>query len=81
MSLLRSLNWMQIYCRYVLLAHRPMIMSFSGCTLARYSSMANPDRMEWVLTSLCENPSISLSKESVPDLSEVVVIYEAIVVF
>ena len=43
--------------------------------------MANPDRMEWVPTSLCENPSISLPKESVPAFSEFVVICEVIVVF
>ena len=35
--------------------------------------------MEWVPTSLCENPSISLPKESVPDLSDLVVMWEAIV--
>ena len=42
--------------------------------------MVNPDRMEWVPTSLCENPSLSSPKESVPALSEVVVICEVIVI-
>ena len=42
--------------------------------------MANPDRMEWVPISLCDNPSLSLPKESVPTLSEFVVICEVIVV-
>ena len=78
--LLRSLIWMRIYRRKALLAQRPMIMIVSGYILARYSSIANPDRMEWVPTSLCENPSISSPEESVPDLSEFVVICEVIVV-
>ena len=43
--------------------------------------MENPDRMEWVPISLCENPSLSSSEESVPTLSEFVVICEVIVVF
>ena len=43
--------------------------------------MANPDRMEWVTTSFCDNPSISSPKESVPALSEFVVICEVIVIF
>ena len=42
--------------------------------------MANPDRMEWVTTSLCENPSLFSSKENVPSLSDFVVICEVIVV-
>ena len=81
MPLLRSLTWMRIYLRKALLAYRPMIMIVSGYTLARYSSMANPDRMEWIPTSLCENVILSLTKESVPDLSELVVICEVIVIF
>ena len=43
--------------------------------------MENPDRMEWVPTSSCENPSLSSPKEIVTALSEFVVIYEVIVVF
>ena len=62
MPLMRSLTWMQIYRRKALLAHRPMIMVVSGYTFTRYSSMANPDLMEWVPTYLCENPSLSLPK-------------------
>ena len=81
MPLLRSLNWMQIYRKKALLAQRTMIMIVSGYTLARYISMANPDRMEWVPTYLCENPSLSSPKESVPALSDFVVICEVIVVF
>ena len=42
--------------------------------------MANSDQIEWVPTSLCENPSLSSPKESVPALSEFVVICEVIVV-
>ena len=42
--------------------------------------MANPDRMGWVPTSLCENPSLSSLKESVPALSEFFAICEVIVV-
>ena len=67
--------------RKELLSQRPMIMIVSGYTLARQSSMANPDHMEWVPTSLCENTSFYSPKESVPDLIEFVVICEAIVVF
>ena len=81
MPLLRSLTWIRIYRRKALLSHRPMIMIVSGYTLVRYSSMANPDRMEWVPTYLCENPSLSSPKESVPALSEFVVVCELIVVF
>ena len=81
MPLLRSLTWMRIYCRKALLAHRPMIMIVFGYTLARYSSMKNPERMEWVPNYLCVNPSISSPKESVPDLSDLVVIWEMIFVF
>ena len=43
--------------------------------------MANPDCMEWVPTSLCENHSLSSPKEIVPALSEFVVICEVIVIF
>ena len=32
--------------------------------------MENPDRMEWVPTSLCDNPSLSPPKTSVPALNE-----------
>ena len=42
--------------------------------------MADPDRIEWVPTSLCENPSISLPKEIVRALSKLVVMCEVIVV-
>ena len=73
MPLLRSLTWMQIYRRKELLAHQPMIMIVSRYTLARYSSMANPDLMECVPLSLCENPSLYSPKENVPDLRDLVV--------
>ena len=78
MPLLRSLTWMWIYRRKALLAQRPMIMIVSGYNLSRYSFMANHDHMEWVPTSLCENPSLSSPKESVLALSEFVVICEVI---
>ena len=78
MPLLRSLTWMQIYHRKELLDHRPGIMIVFGYTLAIYSSMENPDQMEWVPTSLFENPSLSLPKESVPDLRDLVVMFEVI---
>ena len=42
--------------------------------------MANADCMERVPTSLCEIPSLSTPKESVPALSEFVVICEVIIV-
>ena len=72
--LLRLLIWIRIYHRKALLAHHYMIMIFSGYTLARKSSMANPVQKEWVPTSLCENISIFLSKETVPDIRDLVVI-------
>ena len=69
MPLLRLLTWMRIYRSKALLAQRTIIMIVSGYTLARYSSMANPDRVEWVSTSLCDNPSLYSPNESVPSLS------------
>ena len=79
MPLLRSPTWMRIKRRKALLAHCPMTMMVPGHTFYRQSSMANPDCMQWVTTSLCEHPSFSYPKESVPALSELVVICEAIV--
>ena len=35
---------------------------FYGYTSARYISMANLDQMEWVRTSLCDNPSLYLPR-------------------
>ena len=81
MPLLWSLTWMRIYRRKVLIAQRPMIMIVYGYILARYSSMTKPDNMELVPTSLCENPSLYSPKESVPALSEFVVLCEVIVFF
>ena len=43
--------------------------------------MENPDQIEWVPTSLCDNPIFSFRKESVPDLIALVVFLEVIVVF
>ena len=68
-----------IYRRKALLAHRPMIIIVSGYTLAIESSMENPDQMEWVPTSLCENPRLSLPKESVPVLRDLVLIWEVMI--
>ena len=70
MPMLRSLTWMWIYRRKALLAHRPMIMMVPGYNLTRYSSMSNPDQMEWVPNYFCENTSLSLPKETVPTLSD-----------
>ena len=70
--LLRLLIWMHIYLREALLAHLPMIMIVSEYTLARYSSIENPDLMEWVPNSLCENPILYFPTEIVPDLSDLV---------
>ena len=41
--------------------------------------MENHDRSEWLPTCLCENPKRSSPKESVPDLSNLVVVWGAIV--
>ena len=53
-------------------------MIVSGYTLYRNSSMANPDRREWVPTPLCENTSLSFPKEGVPDLRYLSFIWEGI---
>ena len=79
--LLSSLTWMRIYRKKALLARHPMIMMVPRYTLARYSSMENPEHIAWVPTSFCDNPSLSLPNESVPALSEFVVICEAILFF
>ena len=74
MPLLRYLTCMQIYHRKAFLYHLPIIIIVSGYTLDRKSSTENPDQREWVPTSLCENPSLSLPKERVTDLRYLVVI-------
>ena len=74
MPLLRLLTWMHTYGRKALLQHRPMIIIISGYTLARNSAIANLDQRDWVPTSLCENTSLSLPKESVSYLRDSVVI-------
>ena len=80
--LMRSPTWMQIYRRKLLLDHCPMIIIFSGYTLARNSSMENHVWRECVPVSLCENPSLYLPKESVSDLMDgLVFIWEVIDVF
>ena len=58
-----------------------MIIIISGYTLARNSAIANPDQREWVPTSLCENTSLSLPKESVSYLRDSVVIWYVIAVW
>ena len=52
-----------------------MITIVSGYTLARKSSMKDPEQIEWVPTSLCENMRYSSLKESIPDLIFLVVIW------
>ena len=72
--LLISLTWMRIYRRKALLYYCPMIIIVYGYTLARETSMSNHDQMEWVPTFFCENTSLSLPKERVTDLRDMVVI-------
>ena len=74
MPFLVSLTWMQIYRRKALLAHRTMIIFVYGYTLYRKSSMSNPYKGGWVPTPFCENPSLSSTKDSLPDLRDLVVI-------
>ena len=57
-----------------------MIMIVSGYTLDSKYYMANPVRGEWVTTSLCENTRYSYPKKSVPDLSDLIAIWDVIVV-
>ena len=42
------------------------------------SSMKTTDLIEWVPTSLCNNPRHSSLKESVPDLNDLIIIREVI---
>ena len=80
MPLLGLLTWIWIYRRKALLDHRPMIMIVSGYTLSKNNLMENPDQSEWVPTSLWENPIRYSPKESVTDLSDLVFIWDVIVV-
>ena len=80
MPFLRSLNWICIYRREAFLDHFPIIKFFSGYILDRNRSLANPDRSEWVPTSLCEKPRSYYPKESVPDPRNLIVIWDVIVV-
>ena len=80
MPLLRSLTWIRMYQRKELLDHRPIIMIVSRYTLARKTAVAKPYQSDWVTTSLWENPRCSSPKVSVPDLSDLVVILDIIVV-
>ena len=57
-----------------------MIFFVSGCTRVRRISIANPDMREWVPTSLRENPKRSYHKYSVPDLRDLIIIWDVIVV-
>ena len=59
--------------------HHPIIIIVSGFTLARRRSTEKPDRSEWVPTSLYENPRRSSPKESVPKPSDLIVIWDIIV--
>ena len=65
-----------MYHRKVFLDHRPKIMIVYGYTLARKISTAKPYQGEWVHTSLRENPRSSSLKESVPGLSNLIVIWD-----
>ena len=57
-----------------------MIMIVSRYTLARNTTMEKLDLSEWVLISLCNIPRRSSPKKSMPDLSDLVVIWDVIVV-
>ena len=68
MPFLRFLTWMCIYHMKVLLSHRTIIIIVSGYTLDRNSSMEKPDQRDWFPKSFCENPSLYLTRTSVPEL-------------
>ena len=57
-----------------MLDHIPIIMIISGYTLARKTSMENTDQSEWVPNYLCENLRRSSLKDSVTELSDLIVI-------
>ena len=58
----------------------PMIMIFSAYSLARKIFMEKPYQVEWVPTSMCENPIRSSPKESVPDIRNFIFVWGVIVV-
>ena len=80
MTLLRLLTWIRMYHRKEFLDHRQMIIIVYGYTINRKSSMENTDWSEWVTTSLCDNTRRSYLKESVPDRSNLIIIWYIIVV-
>ena len=80
MHLLRLLIWIRMYQRNAFLNHLPMIMVVYGYNPVRKSSMASFDWRWWVPICLCENPSCSSPKESVPDFIDFIVIWDVIFV-
>ena len=58
-----------------------MIINVYRYNRARNISIEKPNQREWVPTYLCENPSNSSPKESVPDLRNLAFILYIIVVW
>ena len=73
-NLLMLLTCYLMYLRKLFLDHPPMIIVVSGYTCARKGSIENPDHRDCVPNSLCNNPRHSSLKESVPNLSNLIVI-------
>ena len=63
-----------------MLDHRPIIVIVYVYNMDRKISVSNPDRSEWVPTSLCENPRRSSLKESVPNFSYFIFVLDVIFV-
>ena len=57
-----------------------MIVNISGYTLYMKTSVENPRRIDWVTTSLCENPRFYSPKKRVPNLRVLIVISDVILV-
>ena len=70
----------RMYRRKAFLDHYLIIMIVSGYTHYRKISMVKSDPSEWVPTYLLGDPIHFSPKESVPDLSDLVVLWGVIVV-
>ena len=80
LTFLRPMTSIWMYRRKALLYYCPMIMIVSGYTMDWKSSMENPDRSEGVPNYLCENTRRSSPKESVPDTSGLIFIWDVMFV-
>ena len=81
MPLLRLLTWILMYLMNAFLERLTIIIIVSGYTCARKSSTENPDRREWLTSSLCDNSRRSSLKKSVMGIRDLIIVWDFIVVF